>query len=196
MLWGTASEPFRRYRIATEGCLQSNRPPRGKPVFGADAAAGRTTYCGEVTFQADLPTAGLKAQLLYEKLVKLGDVYDCRPPLEQLDAIDHLECFRFRLTTDQSADAVRASCDWAECNGSPWSRLPLHRQGKKGTPERHRGRCLPEESCEQTGTVTPSPTRPRRRSRSRLKPRLQRGVPHRHSGPRKPYAWTPIGWIN
>jgi two-component system chemotaxis sensor kinase CheA len=73
---------------------------------GADAAAGRTTYVGEVTFQPDLPTAGLKAELIYEKLVKLGDVRDCQPPPEQLDTIDHLDCFRFRVTTDQSAEAV------------------------------------------------------------------------------------------
>ena len=73
---------------------------------GVETAAGRTTYLGEVTFQPDLPTAGLKAQLIYEKLVKLGDVRDCQPTAEKLDEIDQLDCFRFRVTTDQSAEAV------------------------------------------------------------------------------------------
>jgi two-component system chemotaxis sensor kinase CheA len=68
--------------------------------------AGRATYLGEITFQPDLPTAGLKAQLIYEKLVKLGEVRDCQPPPERLDTIDHLDCFRFRVITDQSAEAV------------------------------------------------------------------------------------------
>ncbi len=69
-------------------------------------AAARATYVGEVRFQPDLPTAGLKAQLIYEKLVKLGDVSDCQPLPEQLDAIDRLDAFRFRVTTAQSAEAV------------------------------------------------------------------------------------------
>lgn len=87
-------------RPAAEGPAGSGDPPR------AQTAAGRVTYLGEVTFQPDLPTAGLKAQLIYEKLVKLGDVRDCQPPPEQLDSINHLDCFRFRLTTGQPAESV------------------------------------------------------------------------------------------
>jgi len=85
---------------------RSEPSPQRQTDRGTDAAAGRTTYVGEVTFPPDLPTAGLKAQLIYEKLVKLGDVCDCQPPPERLDAIDHLDCFRFRVTTGQSAEAV------------------------------------------------------------------------------------------
>ena len=59
-----------------------------------------------MTFQPDLPAAGLKAQLIYEKLVKLGEVRDCQPPPEKLDKIDHLDCFRFQVTTEQSREAV------------------------------------------------------------------------------------------
>ena len=88
---------------------KAHRPESSAPRQAdrsAETAAGRTTYLGEVTFQPDLPTAGLKAQLIYEKLVRLGSVDDCQPPPEQLDAIEHLDCFRFRVTTDQSAEAV------------------------------------------------------------------------------------------
>ncbi len=81
-------------------------PVRRQGPRAAETAAGRTTYLGEVAFQPDLPTAGLKAQLIYEKLAKLGEVCDCQPPAERLDEIEQLDCFRFRVTTDQSAEAV------------------------------------------------------------------------------------------
>jgi two-component system, chemotaxis family, sensor kinase CheA len=68
--------------------------------------ADRSILVGEVTFQPGLPTAGLKAQLIYEKLTKLGDVRECQPAPETLDGIGHLDCFRFRLATDQSREAV------------------------------------------------------------------------------------------
>ena len=87
-----------------EGCPHKRGPSPFQP--DAETAAARITYLGEVTFQPDLPTAGLKAQLIYEKLVKLGDVRDCQPSPERLDTIDHLDSFRFQVTTNQSADAV------------------------------------------------------------------------------------------
>ena len=106
-------EPLARDLLAAQpaypvrGVADRSEPsPQRQTDRGTDAAAGRTTYVGEVTFPPDLPTAGLKAQLIYEKLVKLGDVCDCQPPPERLDAIDHLDCFRFRVTTGQSAEAV------------------------------------------------------------------------------------------
>ena len=74
---------------------------------GAPSQAS-TAYAGEVAFQPGLPSAGLKAALIYEKLAKLGEVQDCQPPPEKLDAIDTLPSFRFRLTTGKSRDAVAA----------------------------------------------------------------------------------------
>jgi hypothetical protein len=67
----------------------------------------RTLYVGEVKFDPSLPTAGLKAQLICEKLAKLGDLSDCEPPPEKLGDIDHLDCLHFRLSTDQPPAAVR-----------------------------------------------------------------------------------------
>jgi two-component system chemotaxis sensor kinase CheA len=68
---------------------------------------GRTTYAGEVKFQPDFPAAGLKAQVIYERLAKLGEVSECDPPPEKLDQIGQLHCFRFRLATDQPLEAVK-----------------------------------------------------------------------------------------
>ncbi len=99
---GTTSAPREspdRTQGATEGLPDAGRP-------AVEAPAGHVTYVGEVTFQPDLPTAALKAQLIYEKLVKLGRVDDCQPPPERLDAIDRLDCLRFQVTTDQSVEAV------------------------------------------------------------------------------------------
>lgn len=73
-------------------------PPAGPPE--------PTRYAGEVTFEPGLATAGLKAQLIYEKLARLGSVDDCQPPLEQLDEVEQLSRFQFCVTTDQPRDAV------------------------------------------------------------------------------------------
>ena len=71
------------------------------------AALGRETYAGEVTFEPSLPTAGLKAQILHERLAKIGELFACDPSPEKLDGIEHLDSFRFRLTTDQPLEAVK-----------------------------------------------------------------------------------------
>jgi two-component system chemotaxis sensor kinase CheA len=73
----------------------------------ATTACGRVAYAGEVTFQPSLPAAGLKARIIHEKLAKLGDLSACDPSPEKLDDIEHLDCFRFRLTTDQPLEAVK-----------------------------------------------------------------------------------------
>ena len=134
---------------------------------GADAAAGRTTYLGEVTFQPDLPTAGLKAQLIYEKLVKLGDVRDCQPPPERLDAIDHLDCFRFRVTTDQSAEAIaghvrvggvlRVSVEPLTAQPASAEPMVAKAEGPSPSPTPEAQRPLPEAN-QRTATTGQRPT--------------------------------------
>ncbi len=76
---------------------------------GSSAAEprGKTTYAGKVTFQPSLPAVGLKASLIYEKLAKLGDLSECDPRPESFDEIEQLECFRFRLVTDQPLQTVK-----------------------------------------------------------------------------------------
>jgi two-component system chemotaxis sensor kinase CheA len=68
---------------------------------------GRTTYVGNVRFQPAFPAAGLKAQVIYERLIKLGEVSEFDPPLEKLDEIEELDCLRFRLATDRPLEAVQ-----------------------------------------------------------------------------------------
>ncbi len=68
--------------------------------------AGRTTFAGEVRFEPDLPTAGLKAVLIHEKLARLGDVCYCQPPADKLDDLDRLDSFCFRLASDQPRERI------------------------------------------------------------------------------------------
>jgi two-component system chemotaxis sensor kinase CheA len=75
----------------------SSAPDTGRP----------TTYVGNVRFQPAFPAAGLKAQVIYERLAKLGEVSEFDPPLDKLDEIGQLDCLRFRLATDQPLEAVQ-----------------------------------------------------------------------------------------
>ena len=70
-------------------------------------ASQRTTYAGEVRFEPAFPASGLKARLIYEKLAKLGEMTACDPPPEQLDEMEQVDVFRFRLATDQPLEAIR-----------------------------------------------------------------------------------------
>ncbi|MHB0959689.1 MAG: Hpt domain-containing protein, partial [Pirellulaceae bacterium] len=66
----------------------------------------RTTFSGHVTFQAGLTSAPLKAELICQKLAKLGELLECDPALEDLERIDTLSCLRFRVATDQSRETI------------------------------------------------------------------------------------------
>jgi two-component system chemotaxis sensor kinase CheA len=63
---------------------------------------------GEVRFQPGLALVGLKARLIYEKLLNLGEIGYFQPPAEQLDDLEELDAVSFALSTDRSLEAVRA----------------------------------------------------------------------------------------
>ena len=80
---------------------------RTSPAEASAMAGGnRTTFVGHVQFQPDLPVAGLKAQLICEKLAKLGEVSYCDPPAEKLDEVENLDSLRFQVTCDQSRETL------------------------------------------------------------------------------------------
>jgi two-component system chemotaxis sensor kinase CheA len=128
---------------APGGEVPAAEDPRPTPT-------GRTTYVGEVTFRADLPTAGLKAQLILEKLVKLGEVCDCQPSPEQLDTIDHLDSFRFRVTTDQSRETVLSHLQVGgvvNASVQPSEGQPVSTASDSQTPEPCRETATPPSAC-------------------------------------------------
>jgi len=80
-------------------------PAEPARLAGALLNAGRV-YSGQVEFQSGFPASALKALLIYEKLQKLGDVSHCDPPVERLDELDQLECFRFRVISDEPREKL------------------------------------------------------------------------------------------
>lgn len=68
---------------------------------------GATAMVGHARFEPLLPMAGLKAQLVYDKLANFGDICHFEPPAEQLDELDALEDVRFGLVTEKPAEMVR-----------------------------------------------------------------------------------------
>ena len=73
----------------------------------ATAPVGAPCLIGQVRFQPRLPMAGLKGQLVYNKLANLGEVCYFDPPQQQLDELDVLECVSFGLVSDKPVDVVR-----------------------------------------------------------------------------------------
>ena len=70
------------------------------------APADRPTFVGQVVFEPNLPMAGLKAQLVYERISSLGDVCYLDPPLEVLEDLDQLDVLGFGLVTETPSDAI------------------------------------------------------------------------------------------
>lgn len=70
------------------------------------APESSTALAGEVAFRANLPLVSLKAQLVYEKLANLGQVFFFQPPVERLEDFDEIERIAFGLATEKTADGV------------------------------------------------------------------------------------------
>jgi len=78
-----------------------------KNLVGAAAPDPAKALAGVVQFQPELPLAGLKASLLYEKLNRLGKVCYFRPPIESVEEMDSLNGVEFGVVTDQPLATVR-----------------------------------------------------------------------------------------
>jgi len=73
----------------------------------AAAPPGVPCMLGEVRFQLGLPLAGMKALLIYEKLVNLGEICHFDPAPQGLEERDDLDCVRFGLAGEQPEEAIR-----------------------------------------------------------------------------------------
>ncbi|MEA1950597.1 MAG: chemotaxis protein CheA [Planctomycetota bacterium] len=74
----------------------------------AAATLDMPTFVGVATFQQGLMLSGLKAQLLYEKLMNLGEVFHLQPQVEQLDQLDSIEEIHFGLATDKPLSLIQS----------------------------------------------------------------------------------------
>ncbi|HEY4231794.1 MAG TPA: Hpt domain-containing protein, partial [Lacipirellulaceae bacterium] len=75
--------------------------------IAATAPSSQPCCVGQIVFGDALPDVGLKAQLLYEKLLRVGEPFYCDPPPSALDDLDHLQAMVFGLTTDGAAESLR-----------------------------------------------------------------------------------------
>jgi two-component system chemotaxis sensor kinase CheA len=73
----------------------------------AAAPKDSTVLAGVVKFQPNLPLAGLKAQLVMEKLSRLGEVCCFSPAPETLEDLDQIECVEFGLVSETSEQTLR-----------------------------------------------------------------------------------------
>ena len=81
------------------GKLHINKELRD--AVAAEAPLGMTTLIGVVNFQPELMLSGLKAQLLYEKLLGIGNVCYFHPQPEHLEELECVEGISFGLATDR-----------------------------------------------------------------------------------------------
>ncbi len=99
---------------APSGPVPAAAPPGGAPGIAPElrrrvAAAlpeDAAAVVGEVTFEPNLPLAGLKARLVYEKLCNLGEVCHFDPPPDGLDELEDLPAVAFGLVTDRPVSAI------------------------------------------------------------------------------------------
>ncbi len=117
--------------------------------------AGTPCLIGHVRFQPRLPMAGLKGQLVYNKLANLGEVCYFEPPQQQLDELDVLEYVSFGLATDKPEDFVRESLKIA---GVEELTIELLSGDKLGTPDASAISCAAEAGAASTKAVGPAPT--------------------------------------
>ncbi len=63
-------------------------------------------FVGRVRLQTDLPLAGLKAQLIHEKLSNLGNLCHFEPDVDTLDEVETIQTIEFGVVTDQSLEQL------------------------------------------------------------------------------------------
>jgi two-component system, chemotaxis family, sensor kinase CheA len=71
------------------------------------APPGQPCCIGQIVFRDGIQDVGLKARLLYEKMLRVGELFHCDPPESTLDDLENLRGMLFGLTTDTSAEALR-----------------------------------------------------------------------------------------
>ncbi len=108
-----------------------------------------TALIGKAIFEPDLPLAGLKARLLYEKLSKLGEVCYFDPPAEDVENRERLDAVVFGVATEKSPQAVRHLLRQA---GIRWMAIePLVHPSRSGNPHlgvpRRIGRARQDGRC-------------------------------------------------
>jgi two-component system, chemotaxis family, sensor kinase CheA len=75
--------------------------------IAAAAPSSQPCCIGQIEFREGLADVGLKARLLYEKLLRVGELFYCDPQESALDDAENLRVMLFGLTTEGAAEALR-----------------------------------------------------------------------------------------
>ena len=100
--------------------LEDLLPPDLLQQVTASAPAGRAVVAGLVCFEKDSALQCLKAELLLEKLSRLGDLCHFFPPPESLEHADAVPSVQFGLATEASLKISALSCTLSESSESCW----------------------------------------------------------------------------
>lgn len=68
-----------------------------------------TGYAGHVIFEPGLALVELKAQVLVDKLQRIGTLFHCHPAEDQLDATAQMHCLTFGIETDAHPEQVSST---------------------------------------------------------------------------------------
>ncbi|EAQ81446.1 chemotaxis protein CheA [Blastopirellula marina] len=68
-------------------------------------------YSIDLTFDQNLPLSTLKAQLLLEKVSRVGEVHDSAPTYEELDHLEHVGRLKIEVSTDESLESLYSLVD-------------------------------------------------------------------------------------
>ena len=91
------ASPATSPELTTETCVR----------IAAAAPPSQPCCIGQIEFREGLADVGLKARLLYEKLLRVGELFYCDPPESALDDAENLRVMLFGLTTEGAAEALR-----------------------------------------------------------------------------------------
>lgn len=125
----------------------------------AAAPLGLPAYAGVATFQANLALVGLKAELLHEKLLNLGDVCYFDPPPEQFDAIEKLDCVRFGLATERPEQHIHVALKTAGVIGAVVECLSATQEGENRADPLAPSPAAMDRDHAGPDNVPPSPSR-------------------------------------
>ncbi|PQO44664.1 chemotaxis protein CheA [Blastopirellula marina] len=97
---------------AVEEALVGQTPPA--PVESAECPSRLTddgVFHIDLTFDQNLPLSTLKAQLLLEKVSRVGEVHGSAPSYEELDHLEHVVCLTIEISTDETIESLYSLVD-------------------------------------------------------------------------------------
>lgn len=91
---------------------------------------------GQVIFEPDLPLVGMKARLIYTKLLNLGEIYYADPPVDDIEMREEIDSLRFGVATEKPLEEIQHWLQVAGVERITIEPLAQKRQTTKTLPTR------------------------------------------------------------